>query len=55
MEKKLIKIGDSKGIILDKTLLALIGFTEHDIFHVSVKNNKIILQKGVNNEQKRKS
>jgi antitoxin component of MazEF toxin-antitoxin module len=43
VEKKLTKVGKSLAIILDKTLLGLVGADENTMMKVEIKGKSIIL------------
>ena len=47
MRVKLRKIGNSSGIILGKGILDLCQITENDHLKLSVKDNKILIEKVV--------
>jgi hypothetical protein len=55
MLKKLVNIGDGKGVILDRTLLDFLGIPE-DVaeIEVMVEDNRIIIEKFVDTEEKRR-
>jgi hypothetical protein len=46
MQKKLATIGSSKGVILDRTLLALLGLEEEDdAVSITVQGHRLILER----------
>jgi antitoxin component of MazEF toxin-antitoxin module len=44
MRKRLSRIGSSRGIILDRTLLGLLGVAEHGEVCLTVENRRLIVQ-----------
>ena len=42
--KKLSKVGNSQGILLDKTLLQLVNANAESTFKISVEGHKIVLE-----------
>ena len=44
LTKKLTKIGDSTGIVIDKPLLDLLGFERGDDVELTVENQRLIIR-----------
>ncbi len=42
--KKLMKVGNTQAVVLDKTLLSLVDASAESTFKISVKDRKIILE-----------
>lgn len=45
MQKKIIKIGTSKGVVLNKKLLERLSLQEGDIKDVDIREDEIVLKK----------
>lgn len=45
MLRKLNRIGNSRGLIFDRTLLGLLGIKRDDEIILTVKNNRIIIER----------
>jgi len=55
MLKKLVNIGNGKGVILDRTLLDVLGVPEGATeIEVKVEDSRIIIEKFVDSEEKRR-
>ena len=44
MVKTLQRIGNSSGLIIDKTMLALLEATEHSSFNIEIKDGGLFLK-----------